>query len=62
MEVFKCNMTADCANAVTHIDSSGFVYCAFHADCRRRRFPVRKIKPAEAKVMAAGGMISYRKK
>jgi hypothetical protein len=50
----QCDMTADCKTAVSHIDSAGFVYCAFHGEQRRRYEPCRKLRPHELRKVLRG--------
>jgi hypothetical protein len=52
----SCGMTKDCAEAVTHIGSKGYVYCAPHAIDRRlsRHEYTRRMRGWELKLVAAG--------
>lgn len=49
-----CQMTNNCGSPVTHIDSSGFVYCEMHGRQRRAYKRCRKLKPAEIKRLESG--------
>ena len=55
----KCDMTADCTNAVTHIGNKGFVYCATHAACRQGYERCRILRRWEMAELSAGRAISY---
>jgi hypothetical protein len=54
--LLKCDMTKDCNGIVTHVDSSGFIYCAKHAEIRKRSKSCRKLKPSEIKKLEANAM------
>jgi hypothetical protein len=51
-----CDMKKDCAEAVTHIGSKGYVYCAEHAVQRREsgHERTRAMRAWELKLIAAG--------
>jgi hypothetical protein len=51
-----CDMTNDCTEAVTHIGSKGYVYCAKHAVGRRHSGygRTRAMRAWELKLVAAG--------
>jgi hypothetical protein len=56
-------MTKDCTDAVTHIGSKGYVYCATHAFDRRlsRRECTRRMRGWELKLLADGKQLpSYK--
>jgi hypothetical protein len=50
----KCDMHKECQGQVSHIDSSGFVYCARHGAVRKQYMRCRKLKPAELKLILSG--------
>jgi hypothetical protein len=51
----KCDMTKDCAQDVTHIDSRGFVYCECHGKLRKQGgAKCRKLRPSEIKMLELG--------
>jgi hypothetical protein len=52
----SCDMRKDCAEAVTHVGSKGYVYCATHAIDRRlsRHEYTRRMRGWELKLVAAG--------
>lgn len=57
MEKLTCASMAgyDCTNTdITHIDSSGFVYCSRHGEIRKRYKRCRKLKPTEIKRLESG--------
>ena len=54
----KCDMTKDCAQDVTHIDSRGFVYCECHGKRRKAGGDkCRKLRPSEIKRLELGQKI-----
>jgi hypothetical protein len=50
----KCDMKAECAEAVTHIDNKGFIYCREHGIQRKGYRPCRQLLPKELKQLKAG--------
>ena len=57
-----CAMHADCKAAVTHIDDSGFVYCAKHGAQRKMGGRLcRALRPAEVSTLLRGETITYAK-
>lgn len=50
----KCDMKAECANPVTHIEDKGWVYCTEHATLRRGIHRIRKMQPWEIRRLEAG--------
>lgn len=52
-----CDGTAGCEKPVTHLDTSGFVYCETHGLWRRRYEPCRKLRPHELNRLLAGQTI-----
>jgi hypothetical protein len=51
----KCDMHKECQGQVSHVDDSGFIYCARHGLTRRgsgRR--CRKLRASELKTLQAG--------
>lgn len=47
---FKCELSTECENEVTHIDSGEWLACRKHADARRKKhFKVRELSAAELK-------------
>jgi hypothetical protein len=52
----SCDMRKDCTEAVTHIGSKGYVYCAKHAVDRRQSGyeRTRAMRAWELKLIAAG--------
>ncbi len=54
----KCQMTQDCANTVTHIDDSGFIYCQHHGNTRKQYRRCRKLKPSELKLIRSSKPIT----
>jgi hypothetical protein len=52
----SCDMRKDCAEAVTHIGSKGYVYCATHAVQRRESGyeRTRAMRPWELKLISTG--------
>jgi hypothetical protein len=43
----RCDMAANCAAPVTHIDNQGFIYCTHHGIARKSFRPCRKLRTAE---------------
>lgn len=55
----RCDMHADCTGEVSHIDNSGFVYCATHGVARRQSGRLcRKLRPHELNVLRRGETIA----
>jgi len=55
----SCDMAKDCCEPVTHIDSSGFAYCAAHGASRRRSGRrCRKLRPHEIRRLGRGQTIA----
>lgn len=54
MTKLKCDMSKDCNSEVTHIDSSGFIYCSSHGELRKFSKRCRKLKPKELKTLEQG--------
>lgn len=54
----RCEMKADCAEPVTHIDNAGFIYCTTHGVRRRAWKPCRKLRPHEVNRLKAGGILT----
>lgn len=54
-----CDMSLKCTGEVTHIDNSGWVYCAPHGVMRRNSKPCRKLRAGEIKRIQAGKTIKY---
>lgn len=52
--MLKCEMNHTCANAVTHLDNKGFIYCTFHGLQRRTTHPCRKLRAYEVKRLERG--------
>ena len=52
----QCDMSKDCHGTVTHIGEKGYIYCAEHADTRRRYVGehCRKMRPWELSLVLAG--------
>lgn len=52
----RCDMRHDCAAAVTHIDESGFAYCAPHGEQRQASqwARCRKLRPHELRKLQRG--------
>ena len=51
----QCDMDRDCAGAITHLDKSGFVYCAPHGERRKQaRRNCRKLRSYEIKTLERG--------
>jgi hypothetical protein len=50
----RCDMVDDCREAVTHIDSKGYVYCAKHGHERKAYQRCRKLTPKEHAQLTAG--------
>jgi hypothetical protein len=62
IRILKCDMTATCADAVTHVDHKGYVYCGAHGVARRASgIPCRKLLVREIAALVAGNPISYRR-
>ena len=58
--VLRCDY--DCAVAVTHIDTKGFVYCAGHGAARKAGgYQCRKLTASEVKALTRGETIAYTK-
>lgn len=58
--ILKCDMKTDCRNAVTHIGSKGYIYCA---ECAARRRQsgyerCRKMTPSELRLLRDGKPIA----
>lgn len=53
-----CDMTADCPEPVTHIDSDGFAYCTDHGLERRWYQPRRKLRPHELRKLQRGEQLA----
>lgn len=49
----KCDMEKECDKPVTHIDSSGFVYCEFHGKQKQSYARCRKLTKSELKQLQA---------
>jgi hypothetical protein len=47
MTKLTCDMTDDCFEPVTYIDSSGYAYCTGHGLDRQTYEPCRKLRPHE---------------
>jgi hypothetical protein len=56
MTTLRCEYTADCPGAVTHIDNKGFIYCQRHGQIRResRHGGCRKLRPHELRRLERG--------
>jgi hypothetical protein len=54
-----CDMTKGCINAVTHIDTRGFVYCTTHGLQRRASEPCRKLRPWEIRRLERGVPLAH---
>jgi hypothetical protein len=54
-----CDMKKDCAEAVTHIGSKGYVYCEKHAAQRRVLSPVA-FRPLSLPKLFRRGIPAYR--
>lgn len=50
----RCDMTADCEEAVTMLDNDGFVYCTSHGLSRRSWKQCRKLRPHEIRRLERG--------
>ena len=50
----RCAMSENCTDCVSHIDKSGFVYCAKHGAIRKGYVPCRKLKPKELTLIQSG--------
>jgi len=55
----RCDMSKDCAQAVTHIDEKGFAYCAAHGAERKAYRHCRALRPYELRRLEAGKTIDY---
>lgn len=53
-----CQMDPRCADSVTHIDQSGYLYCTKHGLQRRASRPCRKLRPHELTRLENGGQIT----
>ena len=53
-KVLKCDMKAECTEAVTHIDNKGFVYCHAHGVQRKGYRPCRLLTSKERKQLESG--------
>lgn len=55
----RCDMTADCTEPITHLDSKGYLYCTKHAAQRKSSSgpSVRKLKPGEISKLSRGESI-----
>jgi hypothetical protein len=61
MAKLRCDMELDCAEAVTHIDCKGFVYCTKHGAQRKQGgVQCRRLRRAEVGRIEGGGSIRYR--
>jgi hypothetical protein len=56
--ILRCDMRRECKAPVSYIDSSGFVYCAFHGEQRKRIKRCRRLKAAELRKLSAGETLS----
>lgn len=57
-----CDMTHECLAKVSHIDDSGFVYCAHHGLARKSYGHLcRKLTAGELRTLENGGQIRYRR-
>lgn len=56
MKILECQMIEGCKETVTHIDSSGFIYCLKHGRERKTGHGrnCRKLKPTEIKKLTQG--------
>lgn len=50
----RCEMNAACEHPVTHIDDSGFIYCASHGESRKAHRRCRKLRLAELRRLERG--------
>ena len=57
MPMPTCDMTKDCKQPVTHLDTAGYVYCTAHGLERRSYEPCRKLRPFELRRLARGEQI-----
>ncbi len=53
----SCDMNKECGHEVTHIDNSGFIYCANHGVERRSWKPCRKLRPHELNRLRRGEQV-----
>lgn len=54
----QCDMEKECAGCITHIDDSGFIYCARHGERRKAWKRCRKLRPHEIKRLEAGKTVT----
>lgn len=59
MITLKCDMIKNCEHDVTHIDSSGFIYCSSHGEVRKRHKKCRKMTKRELKTLRDGQPIPH---
>lgn len=57
--ILRCDMRQSCTELVAYIDNDGYVYCTRHGLERKASQPCRKLKPADAARLLAGGTITY---
>lgn len=57
--ILKCDMKADCREAVTMVDNKGFAYCSDHGMGRRYDHPCRKLRGWELRRLERGETIRY---
>ena len=53
----QCEMEKDCAETVTHLDNSGYIYCTAHGIQRRRYQPCRKLRAHELRRIERGDTV-----
>lgn len=53
-----CDMRDDCTEAVTMLDSAGFVYCTAHGLDRRTYEPCRKLRGWELRRILRGAALN----
>ena len=54
-----CDMTEGCVNAITHLDTAGYVYCTTHGLDRRSYEPCRKMRPWEIRRLETGRPLAH---
>jgi hypothetical protein len=53
----KCEMTKECMEVVTHIDSKGYIYCTSHGLQRQSFKRCRKMTSKELKTIESGCLV-----
>jgi hypothetical protein len=54
----SCQMDDGCTESVSHMDKSGFLYCATHGLQRRASRPCRKLRPHELTRIERGDQVT----